>query len=292
MVVNLRTFEKSRRAGLACGGWMFHVFSFPGAVRTSLLFGFALLAALCGSFAPAQAQQATEAPTYRKEFAYGINFNTNGGLIGGGMIRSTHLLTADMSRFWMVEVVEVKHPKEQRVQNPYTGGVYVFGKTNSAFVLRPSVGAQKVIFRKAPDSGVQINGLVGGGPSIALLLPYYIYYDYTKRDSQNRPISQEDIRAEPYSPEKHRNENFIYDHAPLFSGINDLQPKVGAHVRGALTFEYGRYRDAIAGVETGFLFEAYPKPVLLMRALGTPDDQLNNRYFTSVYLTIYIGSRS
>lgn len=268
-----------------------------GALRFRILLGLTGLAALGSQTAHGQARRSgssasADVPTYQRELAYGINFNTNGGMIGGAMFRSARVLSSDWSRFWMLEAVEVKHPKEQRVQNYFSGGIYVPGKTNYAFVLRPSFGAQRVIFRKAPDSGVQVSALGSIGPSVALLMPYYIYYDYTKRDADNQPIGPTDIRTEQYDPNKHSPDDiFIYDRAPLFSGANETKPQIGGHVRGALTFEYGRYRDAVAGVETGFLFEAYPKNLPILGSNAVSADQLNNKYFTSVYFTIYIGTR-
>ncbi|TGD81679.1 hypothetical protein [Hymenobacter wooponensis] len=267
-------------------------------MRTRLFFGGSLLLTFLGAGLSARAQQSrttplsasNEDPSYRKEFTYGVNFNTRGGLIGGVSVRSTRPLNQDWARFWSIEGVEVKHPKEYKVPTGY-GGLYVNGKSNYFFVIRPSVGVQRVIFRKAPDSGVQVNGLIGAGPSIGLLMPYYITYDYTLRDSGNKPIGATDYRNEQYDPQIHGGGNIV-DRAPLFSGVSDTKPYVGAHLRGALSFEYGRYRDAVAGVETGFLFEAYPKRPTIVRELQVSDSKLNTLFFPSVYLTIYLGHRS
>ncbi|TGE27478.1 hypothetical protein [Hymenobacter metallicola] len=258
-------------------------------MRNLYSFGFCLFA-LLGATSQVQAQSSDE-PSYRKEFTYGINFNTRGGLIGGVAVRSTRVLDEKWSRFWGVEGVEVKHPKEQRRLNPNSGGSFVYGKSNYLFVLRPSYGMQRVIFRKAPESGVQVNALLGAGPSIGLLMPYYIYYDYTVRERPGVAI-QEDIRSEQYDPMINSSEARILDRAPLFSGASQTQVKVGAHLRGALSFEYGRYRDAVAGIETGFLFELYPKELMILRAQNIDDKTLNNKFFPSVYLTLYIGHRS
>ncbi|MCC2547412.1 hypothetical protein LJY25_13230 [Hymenobacter sp. BT175] len=241
--------------------------------------------------AQAQSASGSDSPTFGKEFTYGVNFNTQGGLIGGVSVRSTRVLNEQWSRFWGVEGVEVKHPKEQHfVTN--SGGSVVMGKTNYLFVLRPSVGLQRVIFRKAPDSGVQVNGLVGAGPSIGLLMPYYITYDYTLRDSGGHALSPEDIRSEQYNPDTHTKLEKVLDRSPVFSGISETKPNIGAHLRGALSFEYGRYREAVAGVETGFLFEAYTKRLTILRDRLEPDSRLSTNFFPSVYLTIYLGHRN
>ncbi|WP_141106594.1 hypothetical protein [Hymenobacter gelipurpurascens] len=265
-------------------------------MRPLLIFGGSLLLTFLGTGLSARAQQSrtaslptsNEDPSYRREFIYGINFNTRGGLIGGASVRSTKPLNQDWARYWSIEGVEVKHPKEQKVPT-YLGGQYVPGKANYMYVLRPSVGVQRIIFRKAPESGVQVNALLGAGPSVALLMPYYVTYDYTPRDSRLQPIGPAEYRNEKFDPERNQP---IADRAPLFSGISETKPSVGVHIRGALSFEYGRYRDAVAGVETGFLFEAYPKRQTILRSLNVSDDKLNKLFFPSVYLTVYLGHRN
>lgn len=284
---NLRTFEEAApRRGAA------RLFSFlpaSAAVRTSFYSAFLLTAALLASSA-AQAQDAQDAPGYEKEFTYGVNLNTNAGLIGGVAVRSTRRLNDDWARFWLLEGVEVKGRKEQRYQNAI-GGVYIPGKTNYLFALRPTVGVQRTIFRKAAESGIEVDALLGAGPSIGLLLPYYIYYDYTIPDPQGNPNQRTDIRAEQYDPIKHGQTSQIYDRAPIFSGIGNVKPNIGGHLRGAFNFEYGRYRDAVAGLEAGVLVEAYTKRLETMKVNNVPDSRLNNNVFTSVYVTLYFGTR-
>ncbi|WP_157886750.1 hypothetical protein [Hymenobacter sp. PAMC 26628] len=249
-----------------------------------------------GAPANGRAPLATAAPSdeqsYRKEFVYGINFNTQGGLIGGVSIRSARVLDDRWLRFWSLEGVSLKNQKEERVSNNSTGGSFIYHKTNYAFALRPSFGVQRILFRKAADAGVQVNALLSAGPSIGILMPYYISYDYTAAQT-GRFSSSDDIRDEQYDPAIHVQEGAIVDHAPFFSGIAKTQLVAGAHLRGALSFEYGRYRDAVAGLEAGFLVESYAKRLLILSPGNQGDAALiNNKFFPSVYLTLYIGHRS
>ena len=290
MNTNLRTF-----GGAAVRGWFSALF-LPRLVRflpvRTLLVSGLLLAALSGTASVARAQGLNSADdaSYRKELVYGLNFNTRAGLIGGVVFRSSKVLSRDWLRFWSIEGVEVKHPKEVKDVTLY-GGTLTREKSNYFFVLRPSVGAQRVLFRKAAESGVQVNALGSAGPSIGLLMPYYVYYDYTVRDANGRPVNgtSEDYRAEQYNPDNQRQ---VVDRAPLFSGISGTKPTVGVHLRGALSFEYGRYRDAVAGVETGFLFEYFPSRPTILSSYQATNAELNNTFYPSVYLTIYIGHRN
>lgn len=230
--------------------------------------------------------------SYRKEFVYGVNFNTQAGLLGGVSVRSTHVLDDWRLRFWSLEGVMLKNAKEERIQTSV--GSFIYSKINYAFVLRPSVGVQRILFRKAADAGVQVNGLVSVGPSLGLLMPYYITYDRTGAKSVP-PIanaSSDDIVDEQYDPAKHP-KDAILDRGPLFSGIGQTQLVPGLHLRGGLSFEYGRYRDAVTGLEVGFLVEGFSKRLLILSPNNSADAaRLNRQFFPSVYLTLYFGHRS
>ena len=244
---------------------------------------------------PAAVAAPSDEQSYRRETVFGINFNTQGGLIGGVNVRSSRVLDNRWLRFWSLEGVFFKNPKEETVTNPYTGGSFTGYKTNYAFALRPSFGVQRILFRKAAESGVQINALLSAGPSIGLLMPYYISYDYTAAQS-GQFHNEDDIRNEQYDPAKHTVGAAIVDRAPFFAGIGGTQVVPGAHLRGALSFEYGRYRDAVAGAEVGFLLEGYTKRLITLDPSSTPGsadvNALNKQFFPSVYLTLYLGHRS
>jgi len=293
MTTNLRTFDDAARKR-PISVQDFPPLAFLPTVRTLLASGFSTLALLIAATGTADAQSVgrnAEDPSYRKEMIYGVNFNTQGGLIGGVYFRSSKVLSQDWLRFWSLEGVEVKGEKEDKVIDPYTGASIVPGKANYLYVLRPSVGIQRVVFRKAAESGVQVNALASAGPSIGLLMPYYVYYDYTLRDGSGNIVSgaAQDFREAQYDPNINQP---IVDRAPLFRGASDIKPNIGLHLRGALSFEYGRYRDAVAGVETGFLFEVYTKRLEILRANNVADSKLNKQFYPSVYLTVYLGHRN
>ena len=276
-----------------------------------------LLAVLGGlAAAPAQAQTQTQqtvppagqpglaipAPTaapsdeqsYRRETVFGINFNTQAGLIGGVNVRSARFIDDKLLWFWSLEGVSLKGQKEEDYNNGL--GSYKRFKSNYAFVLRPSVGIQRILFRKAADAGVQVNGLLSAGPSFALLMPYYISDDYTLASKRGNVVSQNDvILDEQYDPTVH-DTNYILDRGPLFSGISRTKVIPGVHLRGGLSFEYGRYRDAVAGAEVGFLLEVFTKhlPIFNPPASITNLDinALNKQFYPSVYLTLYLGHRN
>ena len=235
--------------------------------------------------------------SYRRETVFGVNFNTQGGLIGGVNVRSARVMDDRRLWFWSLEGVFFKNQKEETVTNQYTGGSFTLYKSNYAFALRPSIGIQRILFRKAAEAGVQVNALLSAGPSIGLLMPYYVSYDQSwSRRGSGGPSQSDVIVNEQYNPLVH-DPNFIIDRAPFFSGISNTKIVPGAHLRGALSFEYGRYRDAVAGAEVGFLLETYTQRLLTFDPPSTvinPTDLsvLNKQFYPSVYLTLYLGHRN
>ena len=231
--------------------------------------------------------------SYQKEFVFGVNFNTQAGLLGGVSIRSSKVLDDRMLRFWSLEGVMLKNNAKEDRFSTQVGGTYINQKTNYGFVLRPSVGLQRILFRKAADAGVQVNGLLSAGPSLGLLMPYYITYDRTYAATQVINLSTDEIVNEQFDPRKHTFPNAILDHGPLFSGIGQTKVIPGFHLRGGLSFEYGRYRDAVTGLEAGFMVEAFTKRMVILSPNPLDNhDSLNRQFFPSVYLTLYFGHRS
>ncbi|RZK33536.1 MAG: hypothetical protein EOO57_13005 [Hymenobacter sp.] len=246
--------------------------------------------------APVPLPAPSDEQSYQRETVFGLNFNTQGGLIGGVNVRSSRVLDDRRLWFWSLEGVFFKNPKEETVTNNATGGSFTLYKTNYAFALRPSIGIQRILFRKAAESGVQVNGLLSAGPSLGLLMPYYISYDETwARRGAGGPSQTDVIVDAQFDPSVH-DPNYIIDRAPFFGGISRTKVVPGVHLRGGLSFEYGRYRDAVAGAEVGFLVEAYTKRLLTFNPASsstqTDLNLLNKQFYPSVYLTLYLGHRN
>lgn len=227
---------------------------------------------------PAAAQSSGE--EFKRELSYGVNLNSNGGLIGGAFIRSSRFVQDRIYQFGGLEVVEIKHPKEFRIDSRETGDFFIFGKQNYLFALRPHYGREFILFHKAAESGVQVNAIGAAGPSIGLLVPYYIRYNYGSQSA----LSQ-DVRTEAYDPDVHRLWERIQGNANVFTGLAESKVNFGVHTKAGLSFEYGRYQESITGIEVGFMFEQY-----LNRLVMIPNAESYSR-FISVYLNIYYGSR-
>ena len=240
---------------------------------------FVLTLALAATALPAYAQTEEE-EDFENELSYGINLNSNGGLIGGAFIRSAYTMDRNMLQFGALEIVEVKHPRELRAYSNETGDSFIIGKQNYLFVVRPHYGRELVLFRKAAESGVQVNALGAIGPSLGFLVPYYVRYNYGQQGTST------DVRTEQYEPRTHPVNERIQGSAGVFTGLGESNLNIGAHIKAGLSFEYGRYNESIAGIEVGFMVEAYTKKLIMI------PEAKNNSTFTSVYLNIYYGRRN
>ena len=112
---------------------------------------------------------------YDREVLFGVNKNTNGGLIGGFVLKMGFRIDDTNFQFFGLDLVNVKDPKEVRY-NTVLGNSYIFGKSNYLYSIRPYYGRELIVFKKAPQQGVQVSLLGAVGPSIGIIAPYFIEY--------------------------------------------------------------------------------------------------------------------
>jgi hypothetical protein len=218
----------------------------------------------------------TDDQNYSEEFNYGINFNTNAGLIGGFYFKWSKAKGPKQYHNFGFEIVNVKHPKEYRFRNDQTGNSFLAYKTNYLFVLRPFYGREFVLFRKAAEEGVHINGILAGGPSLGMLKPYYVLF-IEPNSSPNSAISV------PYTEDLNLNQ--IYGVGNLTDGFNNMQFSIGLHGKAALSFEFGQIKNSVVGLETGFLVEQFTKEQKILAF------SQNRSFYYSAFFTLYYGRK-
>jgi hypothetical protein len=218
----------------------------------------------------------TDEQAYSEEFTYGVNFNTNAGLIGGLDFKWAKAIGERKYYCFGFGLVNVKHPKEYRFRNDATGNSFLAYKTNYLFVLRPFYGREFVLFRKAAEEGVHINAIFSGGPSLGMLKPYYLLYV----ESNTNPNS---IVSVPYT--KDLNLNQIYGVGNLSDGLNEMKFSLGLHAKAALSFEFGQIKNSVVGMETGLIIEKFAKEQQIMAFAE------NRSLFTSAFITLYYGRK-
>jgi hypothetical protein len=206
---------------------------------------------------------------YTSENIWGINKNTSSGLIGGFIFRFSRSIKPNHYRTIGFELINVKHPAESRVVSR-TGNYFVVGKQNHLFAIRGQYGRDIVIFKKAPQQGVQITATGSIGPSIGLEAPYYIEYNQTTRV--------------PYDPAIHRIEN-ITGSGFIFQGLFQSNLVLGLNVRAGMSFEFGTFKSNVSGFEIGMLLDAYARKINMI-----PEAD-NYAVWPTLYITLFYGSR-
>ncbi|RZS96000.1 hypothetical protein [Cecembia calidifontis] len=211
---------------------------------------------------------------YDTEVLFGINKNTNGGLIGGFSFKYGMRIDDASFQFFGLDLVNVKNPKEVRY-NTVLGNSFIFGKSNYLYSIRPYYGRELILFKKAPQQGVQVSVLGAVGPSLGLIAPYIIEYQ----------VSRLETVREQYNPEVHQSLLNILGPGRIFEGIGRSELAIGANAKAAVYFEFGVFRSNVTGLELGYQFEGFTKEIPLMPTVE------NRQLFQSVYFTFYYGFR-
>jgi len=213
---------------------------------------------------------------YTSEWIWGINKNTNGGLIGGLMLRYSRSRGNDIYETYGLELSNVKHPSEVRFIGQ-TGAGFTYGKSNHLYAIRLQYGREKLLFRKANQQGVQISALAAAGPTVGLVSPYYLAVG----DGRYEPFGPVGNTTPPSYPSP---QNYIGP-GKLLQGLGESDVEIGLNTKGSLLFEFGTYRSNVAGVEVGVMVEAFTKKIVIVPT------QPNDSVFTSVFFTLFWGSR-
>jgi hypothetical protein len=216
--------------------------------------------------------QTTTDYDYSREFIWGVTKATNSGLIGGLVLKYGSSLKEKRFQSFALELVNIKHPQEQRQYT--TTGTYIWGKTNYLFSIRAQYGREWVLFKKAPQQGVQISGILAAGPSLGLEAPYYINYG---SDFSN-------IRRVQFDYKEHVPQN-IRGTSNIFNSIGDSKLVPGYNLKSSLAFEFGTFRSNVMGLETGFMFEGFSREINIL------SNHNNQQFFPNAFVTLYYGSR-
>ncbi len=220
------------------------------------------------SMVSAQSSSAFQDEEYTVENVFGVKNATNGGLVSAIYFRHSRMLANDNLMHLGIELSNTKHPRETR-ETTFTGSNFIFGKSNYLISIRPTYGREKIFFKKAPQQGVRISGMVAAGPSIGLEAPYYI-----------------DLggRSEQYDPARHgRNE--IVGNAGPFRGLFESQIVLGGFFKASLTFETNSTKNKVFGIEAGFQIEAFTRDIEIIPVAN------NRSTYTAAFIALYFGKR-
>jgi hypothetical protein len=233
------------------------------------------LTLLCLFITGATMAQQNDSYAYSREFIWGISKNTNSGLIAGAAIKFSRIIEKDHFQTFGLEIVNVKHPKELRRVSRTSGNTFILGKTNYLFSIRPQYGREWVVFKKAPQQGVQVNAIFAGGPSLGIVMPYYVQY----AESNTRTVTIPYSNSPGFEPAR------IIGSGPFLKGLGESDLAIGANLKASLAFEFGTFKNDVTGFEAGFQLEAFTSPVEIV-PLSNP-----RSIFPSAFIMLFYGSR-
>ncbi|TXH24017.1 MAG: hypothetical protein E6Q96_10825 [Cyclobacteriaceae bacterium] len=222
-------------------------------------------------FAGTLVAQVQDGYEYESEFIWGLNKNTAGGLIGGFVFKKSFKMNERMLQTFGLEIMNVRHPQEVRFNSAY-GNFFTFGKKNYLYTFRLQYGRDLILFKKAPQQGVEIKAVFAAGPSIGVEAPYYVEYlkdDITIRAQYNETMAKENILGP----------------GRLFQGLGDSKIVPGLNVKAALNFELGIFKSQVTGFEAGVLVDMYTREIDMM-ALAK-----NYSVYPTLFLTLFFGNR-
>ena len=234
------------------------------------LFAFLQLFFLVPDFAHAQETDFT----YNQMYTYGVNFNSQDGIIGGLSFRYAKTISQRVLHNFSVEITDVKHRQEQRTTSPITGEFYVPGKKNYLYVIRPQYGREWIMLKKGHEKGAQLSLIAAAGPSLGIVAPYMIQY------TDNTGTI---IRTTQYDPSKNISFGAILGTGSLSESLSAAQFQIGGCIKTSMVLEFGVLKNNFLGMEIGGMLDAYPQKIDMMAFSG------NKSVFPSLFVTFFGG---
>lgn len=192
---------------------------------------------------------------YRNEMSFGIFAHSRG--LGINWMRAKHV-TGTRKRLLEVEALNMKHPKEIKISNNSDNSKrFIYGKLNSVLLFRAGVGYQTTLFKRSDRKSVEIRTSYYVGGSLAFAKPNYIL---VYRETSAGDKFQQSIR---YDPEIHSIDS-ISGKGPLVDGLAEMKVYPGLYAKLNLSFEYAPFSNKVKAIETGVIFDYYPKALPIM----------------------------
>lgn len=212
---------------------------------------------------------------YSRETVWGITKATNSGLIGGLMIKHSRLLNENKFHGFAVEIVNIKHPQEQKYFTQ-SSNTFIWGKEKYLYSLRLSYDREYVLFRKAPQQGVQINGILMGGPTFGIEAPYYVEVQGQGNRTKKVPYDADVYNGKP---------ELIVGTGNILQGIGESKIVPGLNLKASVAFEFGTFKSNVVGLEVGFQSDIFTRKIEIIPTAN------NNSVYTNAFITLYYGGR-
>jgi hypothetical protein len=211
---------------------------------------------------------------YKQMYAYGINFNSQDGIIGGVSFRYAKAINERMFHNFSLEFVDIKHRQEQRTTSPITGEFFVPGKTNYLYAIRPQYGREFLMLKKGHERGAQMSLIAAFGPALGIVAPYMVQY------TDNTGTI---IRTTQYDPRKNISFGAILGTGSFSESLSSAQFQFGGCLKASMVLEFGVLKNNFLGMEIGGMLDVFSQKINMMAYSE------NKAIYTSVFVTFFGG---
>ena len=220
----------------------------------------------------------TKSTIYDKEISGGVGMHTNGFQ---ALFRKGKYLTGFTKRIYEIEIANIRHPKEIKSVFPFEENArgYIFGKLNSFYTIRPSIGFHKVFIPKQSILGVSVAYVAHAGASIGMAKPVYLNI-FEIEPTRNRTA----IVKQKYDPDKHQ-QGDIYGRASFFNGFDEINFHLGFFGKYGLHFDFASARESLRAIEVGLKIDVFFSEIPIMAFTD------NRAIYPNIYLAMLFGSR-
>ena len=215
---------------------------------------------------------------YRKQTIFGLQFRTNGY---GGFFEMGRMKTNRQTNIYRLDITEIKNQKEDKSQGggfPFGGNPYIYGKINNFYQATLGFGQQHILGQKGNKNGVAVSAVYNGGLAIGLLRPYYVQVQ-DPVTGENKTIKYSSADSSLFLGPT------IIGSGGFGKGWGEMKMKPGAFAKVALRFDYGRFNEAVSGIEVGLSTEFYASKIPIMAL------QKDKQLFFQGYISLLFGRR-
>jgi hypothetical protein len=214
---------------------------------------------------------------YSRQTIFGVQGRTNGY---GIFFELGRMKTTRRTNIYRADLTEIKHQKEEKNPSGGTlvfGNPYIYGKRNNFYQLTLGFGQQLMLGQKGNKNGVAVSVVYNAGLALGLLRPYYV--EVQDANDELRTIKYSEADRDLFLG------NSIIGGGGLGKGWDELSIKPGAYAKTALRFDYGRFNEAVSGLEVGVSLDFYGEKIPIMV------DQKDKNLFFQGYIAILFGRR-
>jgi hypothetical protein len=216
-----------------------------------------LQGSICFSQSTTQAIESGNDPNvlYRNEMSFGVFAHSRG--FGVNFMRAKHV-TGTRKQLFEIEALNLKHPKEIKVTNSADNSKrFVYGKLNNILLFRSGVGYQTTIYRRSDRKSVEIRTSYYLGGNLSFAKPNYVL---VYRESFTGTKYQQSVKYDPAV----LTIDSISGKGPFIDGLSELKIYPGLYAKANLSFEYAPFSNKVKAIETGVIFDYYPKALPIM----------------------------